>query len=271
MISLCFRHLHSLIQTNKFFLRVIFSTWSLDLVSLLSWAMSDIGKKRANNEDCFFHSNRLGLFIVADGMGGHKAGAFASSLAVKTASFEIVKNIRKNQKSNEAILQDAAQKTAKKVFLEGKNNIELNGMGTTLSMLLIKDGQAFISHVGDSRVYCLRNKTLKLLTTDHSLVNEQVMAGILSKEEARISHLRNVITKAIGHKEEVLPDSLVFLVEPEDIFLLCTDGLNSMLKDEQIQNILNDNHPSMAINELVKQANNKGGDDNITVVIVNII
>lgn len=241
------------------------------LTSLLSWAMSDIGKKRSNNEDCFFHSVRLGLFIVADGMGGHKAGAHASSLAVKTASFEIVKNIRKKQKSLDAILLDATARTAKKVFFESKENQELNGMGTTLSMLLIKDQKGYISHIGDSRIYCFRNGSLKLLTTDHSLVNEQVLAGVLSKEEARISHLRNVITKAIGHKEDVVPDIFSFDVQKDDIYLLCSDGLNSMLKDEQIQHILQNFHPSLAIKELIVQANNKGGDDNITAVLVNII
>ncbi len=239
------------------------------MVSLQSWAQSDIGRKRAANEDTFYHEDTLGLFMVADGMGGHRGGDRASKLAVAEASATYKITIDNGRSITEA-LDSAVCDAAKKVHHMGTTNQELKGMGTTLSALAFSDREAFIAHIGDTRIYCFREGKLLQLTNDHSLVNEQVEAGLMTKEEARLSSLRNIITRAIGQDEFVLADYFTYSIENNDIFLLCTDGLNNMLSDVEIANILSKFNPSMAMEKLIAAANQKGGDDNITVVLVRV-
>lgn len=207
--------------------------------------------------------------MVADGMGGHKGGDKASKIAIEEASQAYQSQIQEGM-SKEAALENAITIAAQKVFLVGKANPDLKGMGTTLSALAINHDRAFLAHIGDTRIYCLRDKTLHQLTSDHSLVNEQVQAGIMTQEEARVSSLKNIITRAIGHDEYVKPDYFSILLKQNDIFMLCTDGLNNMLCDHEIAEIILKLEPSKAIKRLILEANRKGGEDNISVILVKV-
>lgn len=236
------------------------------MVSLNSWAASDIGRKRLNNEDSYYQDLELGLFMVADGMGGHKGGERASKLAITEAAETYGTKIGDVTPNN--ALELAFTRAAKRVFQESLTKNELRGMGTTLTALAVHNGTAFIAHIGDTRIYCVRDRTLHQLTSDHSLVNEQVQAGIMSQEEARLSSFRNIITRAIGHDENVKADHFSIAIKQNDIFLLCTDGLNNMLLDSEILDIVLKLSPAKAVKKLIAEANRKGGDDNITVILV---
>jgi PPM family protein phosphatase len=237
------------------------------LVGLYSWAESDIGRKRKRNEDACYHNDNLGLFIVADGMGGHRGGEQASKVAVSTAC-ATYRDQKAKKFSTAFCLEQAFNKAAQKVYQDSMTNSDLRKMGTTLSALAIEKNRGYIAHIGDSRIYRVRDSQIKQLTSDHSLVNEQVQAGIMSQEEARISSLRNIITRAIGHSESICADHFSFFIAPGDIFLLCTDGLNNMLLDSEILTIISNFPSNKAIRQLILEANRKGGEDNITVILV---
>lgn len=237
------------------------------MFSLKSWAQSDIGRKRTNNEDSLFFNNDLGLFMVADGMGGHKGGDKASKLAIETAA-DAYKNLHIEGSAD--ALKQALKNAASEVYLAGTNNASLKGMGTTLSALAINGEEANIAHIGDSRIYRLRDQEFNLLTQDHSLVHEQVQAGIMTTEEARISSLRNIITRAIGHDQNAKADHFSISIQANDLFLLCTDGLNNMLNDDKIKEIITKQEPKKSIHTLISEANLRGGDDNISVILVSI-
>ena len=239
------------------------------LVSLFAWALSDIGRKRSHNEDSYFFSTEEGIFVIADGMGGHKGGEFASKLAVDS-SVEKFLACKNNHESPEQALEHAFNHAACTVYDAQRKNHLLSGMGTTLSALAILHNKAFIAHIGDTRIYCIRDKNIHQLTSDHSLVNEQVQAGIMSAEEARTSSLRNIITRAIGHNKEIIADYFSLTCRKNDLFLLCSDGLNNMLQDQEILFIINNNTPEQAALELINAANKNGGEDNISVILISI-
>lgn len=207
--------------------------------------------------------------MVADGMGGHRAGDQASRLAIDSAAREFIRELDSGTEIGEALAK-ALEKAALEVFDASRANIDLRGMGTTLSALAIKDNRAHIVHIGDTRIYCVRDKTIHQLTSDHSLVNEQVQAGIMSPDEARASSLRNIITRAIGHSKTVRADHFSLSVKENDIFLLCTDGLNNMLIDSEIEKLIRSLKPNQAISKMIENSNNKGGDDNITAILVQV-
>ena len=206
--------------------------------------------------------------MVADGMGGHKGGDLASKLAIESAAEKYLACA--TQESPAQALEQAFNKAALTVYETQAKDPALSGMGTTLSALVIDKNRAFIAHIGDTRIYCVRNKNIHQLTSDHSLVNEQVQAGIMSVEEARTSSLRNIITRAIGHNKEVIADYFSLNYQKNDIFILCSDGLNTMLRDHEILHIVNNYPPEKAVHELIEAANLKGGEDNISVIIVQI-
>lgn len=207
--------------------------------------------------------------MVADGMGGHKGGDRASKIAI-AAALSTYQSSRAQGKSSREAVEDALNNAAAKVYQEGMKNGDLKGMGTTLSILSIEDDQAAIGHIGDTRIYLVRGREMELITNDHSLVNEQVQAGIMTEEEARTSSLRNIITRAIGHNEIVRPDYISLSINKNDMFLLCTDGLTNMLIDGEIVEIINNNTPPQAVVSLITEANRKGGDDNISVILMKI-
>ena len=240
-------------------------------------AKSDIGKARDMNQDCFYVSDlnkdEIKLYIVADGMGGYKGGEIASSLAVKSVKNFVFNNFKKSRKDREAILQllKAAIEYANMIVYEkSKEDPELQDMGTTLDACLIYNNKVFIGHVGDSRVYRIRKNFMRKLTSDHSYVEKLVKEGTITKEEAYNHPKKNMLMKALGCNSLVQPDLICKGFLKDDILLMCSDGLTNMLRDNEIYNILLKN-PDKPVEALIRNANNLGGHDNITVVIVDNI
>ncbi len=241
-------------------------------------SLTDPGQVRPNNEDAFGHfepsneDERLNtgwLFVVADGMGGHRGGAIASNLAVNT-----IKSVYCGEVgvSRSAALKVAVEEANQMILDEATSDPSLTGMGTTCTAMVVHDGFAYFVHVGDSRAYVMRAGELVQLTQDHSLVGEMVRSGILSDEDARHHPKRNVITRSLGVQTAVAADTpfTPFKLERNDRFVLCSDGLTSMVDDTEIENVVNGNEPSAATIELVRMANERGGKDNITVVVVKV-
>jgi serine/threonine protein phosphatase PrpC len=254
-------------------------------------AVTDRGRKRTSNEDAFGYSIEHGVYLVCDGMGGAAAGEIASSLAVE----EVLKLVtERREASADAVLpqiaEDAVVAANEAIHSRGQRNARLSGMGTTLVGLLAglpdeaaPEPRVWILNVGDSRCYRLRHGHMELRTQDHSLVEEQVRMGRMTRSEAARSPLRNVITRALGTQASVTPDVLEEEVESGDLFLLCSDGLTRELADEKIEAILNAGiQPASAAAvdgeaqleqvcaKLVQAANKAGGSDNITCLIVRI-
>ncbi len=227
-------------------------------------ALSDIGRAREINEDAYLANDEI--FAVADGLGGHQSGEIASSLAIKTL-LEAKNEL--SEADPQALLIKCFEKVAATLYQSAILNPEQFGMGTTLTCALISDKKVCIAHVGDSRAYLLRKGGLKKLTEDHTLVAELVKEGRLSEEDALTHPQRNILTKALGVDLKVEPDIASFELKPGDRLLLCTDGLTTMLRDKNIEEILNENlAPEETCHRLVELANAKGGWDNITVIVV---
>lgn len=234
-------------------------------------ALTDRGRKRPSNEDAFGFSIEHGVFVVCDGMGGAAAGEIASSIAVD----EVLRHLTSDRATG-LPLPDAAQNAVSAanaaIFSRGQRNRRLNGMGTTLVELVVKERRAWVLNVGDSRCYRLRDGRLEQLTLDHSLVEEQVRMGRMSQAEALRSPLRNVITRALGTQNAVTPDCFEVQAEPGDLFLLCSDGLTRELPDPAIETILRCN---LCLQDrcarLIEAAKKAGGHDNITCVLVQAV
>lgn len=238
------------------------------------YSLSEIGHARTNNEDVFLEMPEHGFFALADGMGGHNAGEVAAKQAVVHLSQCIQKVLSSSEWSLEPLIsqiQNAVCSANAWVHSLSQKNTEYKGMGTTLSCFLLRDAKLLYAHVGDSRLYRFRKK-LEQLTEDHSLRASLLKSGELKPEEAFSFPQRNVITKAVGTSREVIPDIGVLTTEPNDVYFLCTDGLSDLVKDEEIEAILA-THPSIEekSQKLVRSALDKGGRDNITVVMVKIL
>lgn len=242
-----------------------------------SFGGTDTGKKRANNEDAYLLNDRLRLYAVADGVGGNEGGEVASRVAVETFATAMPDLLgdrdrtpplgdRTSVETGHTALKYAITLTNKKIREERAQRPALSNMGTTLTALLLIQGRVFIAHVGDSRAYLLRAGALKQLTNDHSFVGEQVRAGALTVEQARISPYRHVITRALGIDEEVEADFTAVSLKKDDRFLLCTDGLTEMVSDVEISRVFAASEPRDAVQKLIAAANNAGGVDNITAV-----
>ena len=239
---------------------------------LLSWALSDVGQKRQHNEDNYLVDEDLGLYAVADGMGGHAGGKKASTLAVeefhRVVQESHPEDLGRNDQAVSALLRRAAQQAGQLVYHTAKQNPELHGMGTTLTALLFFDGRVCMAHVGDSRAYLFRDGRVSQLSEDHSWVHEQVKAGLISQEEANTSKLRHIITRSVGFEQDVKVDTLCVPVLMGDCFLLCTDGLTNYVDAEELGRIMTAHYYSNLPRVLVDLANERGGDDNITVVVI---
>ena len=244
-----------------------------------SAARTDVGMKREHNEDSYLVNEDLGLYVVCDGMGGHAGGETASRLAVQTIEREMMSaRLRKDDPFSStaalpetplaAALREAVEGACAAVFRTSRANPELAGMGTTCISLLINDAKAIVGHVGDSRAYLVRDGEVHQLSDDHSLVNEQVRAGLLSADEAKHSRLKNIITRSVGFEEDVLVDVLGVETLPGDRFLLCSDGLANLVENDEIRDYLIQNDLDEVPRKLIQLANERGGDDNITVVAV---
>jgi serine/threonine protein phosphatase PrpC len=235
---------------------------------LHSYGISDPGKQRENNEDFFLIDNNQQLYMVADGMGGHNAGELASQTACRTFS-ELFTPTADGIKAQ---LVSCLQKTNALIYEKSNEDISLHGMGTTLVICYCHDGQVHICHAGDSRAYLFRDKKLVQLTEDHSAVALMVKQGYITKEEAMDHPLKNRITKAVGTMPDVEPDYMSLPIQEDDILLLCSDGLSNMVRDQEMETILSSReHVKGKTKMLVQLANERGGLDNITVVLVEIV
>ena len=233
---------------------------------------TDIGKHRNKNEDYYFYEEDL--FIVADGMGGHNAGEVAANETVFQLC-NIVKEAHENPHSPEEweeILEKAIAETNTHVFQLSQTSKELEGMGTTLCLALITNSIIIYAHVGDSRIYRIRKNRITQLTRDHSLKDDLIAKGELDESRALSFPYKNVITRAIGTQENVLPDIRAEPIEPEDIYFLCSDGLTDPLSDAQIRDIITTSRqtPKAATENLILEAKKAGGSDNITAILLKI-
>lgn len=251
-------------------------------MEITAFGITDQGRVRGNNEDSLLVDDRLGLYAVADGMGGHKGGEVASRMAVDILRDSIARATEGNgailgmvdqNVSREANLLASGIRLANRAIFEAAgSNPDWRGMGTTMVAVLVHGGRAGIAHVGDSRAYLLRNGVLRQLTADHSLVAEQLRKGIITAEEAERSTRKNVITRALGQGDDMDIDMQDLELASGDRLLLCSDGLSGMLKDAEIAALLNAHPaPEAACRDLVEQANASGGRDNVTVVVVEFL
>ena len=237
-----------------------------------AYSKTDIGSKRTMNQDSVYcNEDSVGsfqnLFIVADGMGGHKAGDYASKLCVEkmVCAIEESKSI-----TPVTILEEAVTEANKCVLEEAKANAEYDGMGTTMVACTLQGNTLYIANIGDSRLYII-NDDIKQITKDHSWVEEMVKKGELTESQARIHPQKNIITRALGIDEVVHADYFEINTKPDDKILMCSDGLTNMVEDEDIEYIIR--HSSSiekAVENLVEKANENGGKDNITVILVQI-
>ncbi len=243
---------------------------------------TDPGKKRVNNEDALLLNDTLGLYAVADGIGGNEGGEVASRIAVETLGRAMpdllgekdrtppTDRVRADDPSVSA-LREAVFLANRAIHQERSQNAALSNMGTTLTALLLRDKQAFIAHIGDSRAYLFRAGKLLQLTDDHSFVAEQVRAGIFTLEQARSSPYRHMITRALGIAKDAQAELTTRALKKDDRFLLCTDGLTEMVADAEISRVLEMSSPQEAVQKLLAAANERGGVDNITAVVVWVV
>lgn len=224
---------------------------------------TDIGKLRKQNEDAAWFDEARAVFAVADGMGGHLAGEVASRMAIEA----VQRMARENERPGIAALREAVACAHETILAHAQDHIECAGMGTTLSVLWLGENYAYIAHVGDSRIYRLREGSLTQITQDHSLVEELVRAGLITREQARTHPRRNIITRALGTHGENEPDMLVTDVQDGDVFLLCTDGLTGMVPDDEIERTLRDCGMEAAADRLLALALDAGGRDNVTLIL----
>ena len=238
-----------------------------------AFANSDIGKVRDMNQDSYYISDKddkIKLYIVADGMGGYKGGEIASKLAIESSKNYIINNFDQIKIERDQIIElikNAIEYANMVVYEKSKEVPELAGMGTTIDVCLIYSNRIYIGHIGDSRVYRLRKDFFRKLTVDDSYVEQLVKEGNITKEEAYNHPKKNMLTKALGCTAFVEPTVLVKGFMKGDILLMCTDGLTNMLKEDKICEIIKQNS-EQASKELVKKANEQGGYDNITAVII---
>ncbi len=246
---------------------------------VVSAGLTDVGRKRSHNEDSFLIDEEVHLYVVADGMGGHAGGGTASRIAVET----IDKEMRKVWENSDTpfrgtttlqesplpeVMRGAVERACNAIFRAAQEDPRLAGMGTTVIALLVKDDHVFFGHVGDSRAYLIRGDLIQQISEDHSFVNEQIKAGILTPEEAKHSRYKNIITRSVGFEEEVQVDVMGLLAEPGDTFILCSDGLANMLEDKELLELTRGHTIDDLPKKLVDSANERGGDDNVTVIVV---
>jgi serine/threonine protein phosphatase PrpC len=242
---------------------------------------TDIGRKRSQNQDSGISIPELGLFIVADGMGGHRGGETASTTAVETISQCIrkstqLKNWNTEKSLHEKSLIEAFHNANQAIYDRSVKEPALQGMGTTTIALLFKDHNLMIGHVGDSRCYFFRPQAIWQATRDHSLVQEKLRAGLITRKDVKTDRMKNVITRSVGFEEKVNVDIYHMEVQSGDTFLLCSDGLSGLVEDLDIlkivqKDLFTENDPQKTVVDLIDAANANGGDDNITSIIVQVI
>jgi serine/threonine protein phosphatase PrpC len=250
---------------------------ALEMVS-----QTDPGRVRAHNEDSVSFEPSCGLAVLADGMGGYNAGEVASGITVSVLTTEIKHSLQTLHPEDEdeqagedvgvMLLRGNVQKANASIYHAAQSQPQYAGMGTTVVAGLFYDNRVAVAHVGDSRMYRLRGDAFEAITRDHSLLQEQIDSGMISKEDARQSRNKNLVTRAVGIEEQVATEVHVHEVEVGDIYLLCSDGLNDMVDDEEIGSTLlalRSNLP-LAADELIRMANDNGGRDNVSVILVKV-
>lgn len=246
-----------------------------------AYGLTDVGRKRQHNEDAMLVDPELGLYVVADGMGGHAAGEVASQRSSEVVREYIQANrnllqqlgsnpTQENRTQAAQLIEVAIQRACADVYRMAAADPSKRGMGTTLVCLAVGGGKGVIGHVGDSRVYLVRAGQCHRLTEDHTLVAAQLKAGTITKEQSLTSQYRNVITRAVGIQESVQVDTLIVDLLPGDTFILCSDGLHGYLQDEEIAPLVLANGPEALPKNFVDIANERGGKDNITSVVVRV-
>jgi protein phosphatase len=251
-------------------------------VRIASGGVTDLGRVRTNNEDCYKILEPLNLYVLSDGMGGEAHGEIASALAVETVvkhclDFEanpaakVLGTVQPNWSGFTKRLSTAVHLANKNIFKSAEENPDQHGMGATLTAVWINGTKLSVAHVGDSRAYLLRGGTLLQLTRDHSLVAEQVRRGILTSAEAEESDMQSVLLRALGAQEEIEVDAEEHTLFPRDVLLLCSDGLTRMVTEPEIAGTLqSESDLTRAAEKLIALANERGGPDNITVVVVRL-
>ena len=243
--------------------------------------LTDVGQRRDHNEDALLIDADLGLFVIADGMGGHAGGATASSLAVETIRKELQaaraeepalfgSGVEGEENPLPDILGHAVERASAVIFEAAQADTELAGMGTTATAALVDGRAAFVAHVGDSRAYLLRGGHIYQVTQDHSLVAEQLRIGAISADEAKNSRFKNIITRSVGFERNVVVDLMGLELEAGDTLVICCDGLSNMVEDQEILAVVEESGVE-AVERLVDLANERGGDDNITVAVIRLL
>jgi serine/threonine protein phosphatase PrpC len=244
---------------------------------------SDVGCVRSNNEDNFGYDSRYGIYVVCDGMGGQAAGEVAAKIAVDTIlgyfrdanhSGELPQTTEEEDGSSErsSRLSSAIQLANKAVVEEASKHASQSGMGSTVVAVLTEGNLFSIAHIGDSRIYLVRNGEISQLTNDHSLVMEQVRRGLITMDEARTSKMQNIIIKALGTEEGVQPDVDDLFAQEGDVVLLCSDGLTRHLTDQNIAEIVStDSSVQTICDRLIQSAKDKGGEDNVTCLLLRFV
>lgn len=240
--------------------------------------LTDVGMHRDHNEDAVASDLSIGLLLLADGMGGYRAGEVASEIAVLMIAAEIteanqanvdLKKIKSNSTRESDLLLEAVRKTNAAIYHISQSQPQCAGMGTTLVAGMFANNKLTVGHIGDSRMYCLRNNLLTQLTEDHSLVQEQINEGLITPAQAKNASHKNLVTRALGIDPYVELELRQFDVEVGDVYLMCSDGLSDLVEDAEIAKILSDANDNITLSakNLVKAANEYGGSDNISVVI----
>lgn len=245
--------------------------------------LTDIGLQRDHNEDVVASDAEIGLVVLADGMGGYKAGEVASEIAVLTIVAELKEAMLEldagqvdpvtEMQAESLLVVDAVRKANASIYQVSQNEPQCAGMGTTLVMGLFTNDKVLVGHIGDSRMYRLRDEDLAQLTEDHSLLQEQLKSGLITPEQAKTSANRNLVTRALGVDPDVELELHEYDVEVGDIYLLCSDGLTDMVEDEDILATLRKlgTNLELAANHLLEMANDNGGKDNISVILIRVL
>jgi PPM family protein phosphatase len=246
-----------------------------------SWAVSDVGKQRTVNEDCAYVDPEAGLFLVLDGMGGHRAGEVASRLAMDTMSSfyrqhaseansrpDIFESYDPSFTYHANLLRQAAFTANRAVLEKSLEGEEFLGMGSTVAGMAVQDCTASMINVGDTRMYLIRNGRIEQISRDHTLAEDQVERGLMSREEARESQLKHILSSVIGVDSRIRIHMDELIVFPGDVFVLCTDGLTAVMEDHEILEIFTENAPSMeTLQHIVDEVNLRGGPDNVTLAV----
>lgn len=242
---------------------------------------TDTGQLRTRNEDAIASDASIGLAVLADGMGGYNAGDVASQMAVLTITAELIAGFNRAHQSGKQVdsesasilMSDAVHAANIAIYQVANEQEQCKGMGTTLVLSLFVDNRVVIGHIGDSRAYVLRDDQLKQLTNDHSLLQEQIDSGLLTQEQAKLANYKNFVTNALGVDPITDLELNTYAVEVGDLYLLCSDGLTDMLDPYEIETTLiegQDDLESLA-NTLIRKANQRGGKDNISVILISVV